>query len=237
MRRTMRFSRRRPFSRRSYSRPYRSSLRRRFSRPSRIRNLNPITADTFAVKLKFNDVQAIQGGASSTNSYKWRGNSVYDPDLTGTGTQPMGYDQYSTLYDYVAVMGSQIKIRLLSGSDQVQQFCVYPQDSTVVTPVTSALREIPYGKTGTNGPYTSSSGNKWLTLKNYMSTAKLYCVDKSFVRSDSVYAHSTATNPTNSWYWILTVDTPAVPSNNNYYFDVQITYYCLFKRRTQLGES
>lgn len=41
-------------------------------------------------------------------------NGVYDPDITGTGHQPYGYDQWSTFYPTWIVLGSKIRVKMVS---------------------------------------------------------------------------------------------------------------------------
>lgn len=229
---------RRSSGRPSLRRSRRYSRRRGFGRASAVVNRNPITADVLFVKLRYNYSSAIVGGAVASVTRTWRGNSIYDPDYTGTGTQPMGYDQYTTLYDYCVILGSKINLKILPGSDTVCQFCIFPSLNSSSTAVTLALREIPYGRTRTGGIY-NIEGNTFITLKNYMSTAKLYCVSKGHIKDTINYAHSASTNPTNQWYWHLEVETQggAAASSLNFTYDVWIDYYVMFKRRTELNVS
>lgn len=46
----------------------------------------------------------------SLNLTNWCANGMYDPNLTGTGHQPMYFDQMTALYDHYVVIGSKIKI-------------------------------------------------------------------------------------------------------------------------------
>lgn len=46
--------------------------------------------------------------------YVFRGNGAFDPDYTGVGSQPKGFDQQEILYDMYHVLGSKITVR---GSD------------------------------------------------------------------------------------------------------------------------
>lgn len=38
-------------------------------------------------------------------------NGMYDPDITGTGHQPMGFDEMAEMYDHYVVIASQITVR------------------------------------------------------------------------------------------------------------------------------
>jgi len=63
------------------------------------------------VKLRYVSWVPLNGGASGASvSYEFRANDVYDPDLTGSGHQPMGFDQMAALYDHFTVLGSTCKV-------------------------------------------------------------------------------------------------------------------------------
>jgi hypothetical protein len=47
---------------------------------------------------------------TSVSVYQFRLNSLHDPDFTGTGHQPMGYDQFSALYQQWWVIGSRVTV-------------------------------------------------------------------------------------------------------------------------------
>lgn len=48
--------------------------------------------------------------SSGDEVYNFRANSLFDPNLTGTGHQPMGFDQLALKYDHYQVLGSVIRI-------------------------------------------------------------------------------------------------------------------------------
>lgn len=64
-------------------------------------------------KRTFNYVERITmdgGVAGAANTYYFSCNGMYDPNRTGTGHQPMGFDQlFSEAYDHFVVIGSKIQ--------------------------------------------------------------------------------------------------------------------------------
>jgi len=46
-------------------------------------------------------------------SYVFRANGLYDPNYTSTGHQPMGFDQWSALYNHYVVLGSKMTVKVL----------------------------------------------------------------------------------------------------------------------------
>lgn len=49
----------------------------------------------------------------SNQRYIFRANSIFDPDYTGTGHQPMGHDQWNQFYDDYIVIGAKMKVTII----------------------------------------------------------------------------------------------------------------------------
>jgi hypothetical protein len=66
--------------------------------------------------------------------YIFRGNGPYDPNQTGTGLQPVGYDNLSTFYSIYGCIGSRITIKAFNLSTVVVQLALAAtQESTTVS--------------------------------------------------------------------------------------------------------
>jgi len=64
------------------------------------------------VKLRFVDSNlTLDPGAGLITSHVYSCNSIYDPDITTTGHQPMGHDQWSKIYRRYTVLSSKITVR------------------------------------------------------------------------------------------------------------------------------
>jgi len=50
------------------------------------------------------------------SSQVFRANSLYDPDLTGTGHQPNGFDTLMQAYDHFTVLASKIRVRTIQAA-------------------------------------------------------------------------------------------------------------------------
>jgi len=53
---------------------------------------------------------AITPSASSATAYVFSANGCYDPDITGTGINPIGFDQMMSFYNHYTVMRSRIRV-------------------------------------------------------------------------------------------------------------------------------
>jgi len=57
--------------------------------------------------------------AGTTENYLFRTNSIFDPDFTGIGHQPLGHDQWAAFYNRYKVVRSNITCSLLKNSESL----------------------------------------------------------------------------------------------------------------------
>lgn len=56
-------------------------------------------------------------GVSTSGYQQFKVNSTYDPDLTGTGTQPLGRDTWAGVYNYYKVLEAHVKVRVYENTN------------------------------------------------------------------------------------------------------------------------
>lgn len=168
----------------------------------------------------------------------FRGNSPYDPDATGFGVQPYGYDQMSNLYSTINVLASAIKVtaNVIPGETfGTKVTCLIAPsrfDTSLAYQDLSDLRA--------NGNYRMSifSHEQGLTRKNivrnYMSTRRLY---PDYTPKLQNFSTTFGGNPTNQWYWLVFFDTSTFLDEVQVAFDVEITYYMILNRENAINES
>lgn len=62
--------------------------------------------------MRYCDTLSINPGTAPTASrYYFRANSIFDPDATGVGHQPLSHDQWSLFFNHYRVYGSKITIK------------------------------------------------------------------------------------------------------------------------------
>lgn len=61
-------------------------------------------------KLRYSEEISIDA-VTSAQTYSFLANGLYDPNVTGTGHQPMNYDTWQSVYDHYTVIGSKINVR------------------------------------------------------------------------------------------------------------------------------
>lgn len=112
-RRTTRRSRRRTFAA-GASKRRRAALARRRRAPRRVRRL-PLTGfpSKKLIRLRYTHSLNLDGGASgAVAKATFRLNGMFQPLNTATTHQPLGFDQWMTIYDHFTVLGSKINVKV-----------------------------------------------------------------------------------------------------------------------------
>lgn len=97
--------------RKRFPRPRKAAASRRRLRLRRTRYLSPGFPSTKLVKMRYVDSMYINPGVATLGTQLFRCNSIYDPDYSGAGHQPLGHDQWQTFYNQYVVIGSKITVR------------------------------------------------------------------------------------------------------------------------------
>lgn len=190
-----------------------------------------VVPDRMITKLKYHDDIIFTSGAVRTVNV-FRGNSLFDPDQTNVGHQPLGFDQWSSFYSKYRVYASKIVCKFVSQEETVPLFIIVVPLNDNTTPSTDAGFETAYAKTATMTGY-QAKGEK--TVTNYMATAKIKSI-KSIEYSEQ-YSALISASPAQEWFWYVicgSVDRTATPDAMA---EITITYYCELFDRINLAVS
>jgi len=97
------------------------------------RSLTPFP-NTKLVRHKYCDQITIPAGAAAGLStlYQFRCNSMFDPDYTGVGHQPMFRDEMAAQYTYYTVLSSKIKFTFTASNTQELIYQLWVDDDVTV---------------------------------------------------------------------------------------------------------
>lgn len=130
-----------PYTKKSVTSKRRRPRRSRTTKLKIYRNPN-VVPDTKIVKHRYVDTFTLSAGAGLPASRVFRANSIFDPDQTGVGHQPLGTDEWSVFYNHYNVIGSKVTAQFISvaevGSASACHVGVLLKDNSVVliNPVT-----------------------------------------------------------------------------------------------------
>lgn len=72
--------------------------------------LGALLKPKLTVKLRYTDIVAINPASGGIATHVFRASSIFDPDSTGAGHQPLLHDEYALLYKRYRVLSSKIKV-------------------------------------------------------------------------------------------------------------------------------
>lgn len=91
------------------------------------------------IKLKYSDTFTLAPGIGSNAVQVFSCNGIFDPDITGVGHQPRGFDEWMAMYDHYVVTGAHIRVRVTTAAgsgDQVFGIALKDSASVHFTPLT-----------------------------------------------------------------------------------------------------
>lgn len=139
----------------------------------------------------FNQTSTLGGVARNL----WRANSIFDPDQTNAGHQPMYRDQWATIYNHYVVIGSKITVTFVPTSATVPMVCGVAGDddsSTSTTPQTLVEQN------NSKHVVIGTTGSEPKTVTMTFEPVDAFGVD---TKDDGRSLTATGSNPFEEWYF------------------------------------
>lgn len=204
--------------------PYRLTIRPGF-----------IVPDELRVKLRYTERITMASAAGIPASYLYVGNGPFDPNSTGAGLQPEGFDEWSTLYSKQRTIGSRMKIRGITTSSTLsfEELVLAPLVNTisVITDINN-LKSAKYAKTAIVATNVAPP-----TITSTASTAQTVGISEEAVEADIAYASNTTALPNLPWYWQIAMQPVDQTSSVTLIVYVEIDYDMVFYTRKALALS
>jgi len=189
----------------------------------------------FTFKTRYVDVgkalDPAAGGIAVSQVYNLT--SLFDPDTTGTGHQPIGFDQIMPMYDHYTVIGARARVELVNADETQPQLCLLQlKDTSVVSTNSAEVIENGVSRYTLLSPKGGSKDTATLTLN--FSSKKFF--GKSPMDGDKYQGTSTS-NPAENCFLHIMVD-PQTTSNVAFVkYIVTIEYIAIMTEPKQLTQS
>lgn len=136
-------------------------------------------------------------------SYVLRATDLYDPDYTGTGHQPMGFDQMMVFYEHFVVTRAKLTVNFNSASGSAQSCCIRVDANN--TPITVIDQILEFGglvrtELGSIGNYGAQK-----TLSLSLNCARFQGVDERTITLDPNLRGDVASSPTENTYFHIQI--------------------------------
>lgn len=200
------------------------TYKRRYKKKSPSSAMGPL-ANTLKANLIYSERFTLNpgvGGIIATQVFS--ANGVFDPNISGTGHQPRGFDQLMTLYDHVIVIGAKITLQV-QNTDGIEAANVVltlrDNDSVDIAP--DNIMEYRFIKNKIFGPL-GSGGN--------VGTVQLACNPNRFLGrskplSDPQLKNSVAANPTEGAFFHVSVFPSSSADMGDIDIYARIEYTCI----------
>lgn len=202
--------------------------------------------DACLVKLIYKTTQPFSfTSAGLINNYQFRGNSLFDPDFSFGGNQPLMYDQLCAFWQQYVVYACSIQVKIIpvstNGAPSNTSFraILWP---TINSTIGSTLDDNAMQPFAIDRLSTANSSTT--IMKGYMGTAKVFGYPKSTVSADQSGNFLTATtlNPNKPWFWnfqMQMADTASVFTSGQAKFMIEYTlmYYSKMCYKQSIGAS
>lgn len=204
-------------------------------RKSGARYLKGITPAT-DIQLTYCDSRVLTSSAGNSVSYVYRLNSVFDPDYTGTGSQPLGFDNMALLYGRYRVDKAVVELKAVTGNATAGILSMAVRnDLTSDATYTDNLASIASGDAAWD--VFSASYNK-MTLKKTVDLARLTGIAKTSYKADDRFQAVVTSSPSETLgLCVSATQQGGAASTVVVAYTIKITYYCHFFDHVKLPLS
>lgn len=170
--------------------------------------------------------------------YFFTANGVYDPNVTGTGHQPIGFDQMMLFYEQCTVVRSKITVDILnSNSGPISRTCLFLTPDAAV--LTDPNRILENGQAVTKITYNNVTWGSVASLSMDCDIAAYFGrprTVRNLLQDDNLFC-TAAANPVEQVYYAVGGWDPFGSNTLGFFFNVTIEYDTVFWEPRKLTES
>ena len=168
------------------------------------------------------------GGIASV--YVFNLNSLFDPNVTGVGHQPTGFDQLMAIYEQYTVYGVKYKVSI-NNVDATQAVIAGVTTNDSSTTQTDPRVYMENGQTEWKGVSNrNGAGEDIVYFSNYVDLAKVHGLPMNQYLNEDVYAGTQTTNPTENSFlhvWAAAYDNLSDPGTQ--FLWIELEMFCVLK--------
>lgn len=212
--------------------PNQQSKGRNTLKRSRKSGVPDIFPDTVLVDLHYGDYFSLTSTTGSLGSYFFNATSCYDPNNTGTGHQPAGFDQYMALYESYVVEGATFTVQASTASAEPIRVSLTASKEYVTVPAgMEFLTEWPQTKIAV------ATSAVPATLSMAALTHEFFQVPRASLTALDAAVGNASANPASMWYFRVYAQTDDYSSSGTVNCLVKLTQRVRFFKRKLIAPS
>lgn len=193
-------------------------------------------------KLAYTETLTLNPGLGGIAQYVYSCNSLYDPNVTGAGHQPRGFDQIMAAFNFYTVIGSRIRARVV-GSELSGATRLLLTNSNTTTPVSmeaadsyAYIKENQHVKDQMIIPGNAQlNANRKISLNHGWSAKKFFNAKNLF--DGTQWRGTSATSPTEQAYWNVIATGWEGADVGACYVEIDIEYIAVFEDPIAVASS
>jgi len=231
------------YNRRKVSRRVRKRRQTRYSKRRISRGIKRLPSwfpfgKSRTCKLRYSETLTINPALGTAGTYTFSANGLYDPNISGSGHQPYGFDQLCALYNHYYVTGARCRVTLINNpADTFFTIGLKLCDATTLnTSNPEYLLEQPGFRKRILSNSTALARN--IVSSNFSCKKFFNLRGKSFILADDTLSGSASANPAEQAYFVF-VYQPVLPTQDltTATFIVEIDYIATFTGPKELSAS
>lgn len=189
--------------------------------------------DRAVTKLRYTAFGSISTAISGYGEQIFRLNSLFDPDYSGAGSQPLGFDQWAAFYNRYKVLSVKVRCQFAASTGLAESIVSLTPNmvNTIDTSGNHVLAE-PYSK---NSVFSTNGGWKPVIEAEY-SIPKLFGLT-TLEYGEEAYTAATSGSPVNVAYLHVRVDTLSGGLSGSVYYFLEAEFSVEFYSRVELDLS
>jgi len=191
------------------------------------KTVRPGPPDEMRLILRYNQSPIVTSITGIGQSYLFRGNSIFDPDLSGVGAQPAYYPELQQIYFRYRVHACRCRL-IITPTTNTTTDCVLaalPTTSPMTVSVTlESLKAQNYVRKGM-----VMYGGVPLKLNMNIGTAEIFGLPNSVIDADDTFWGDNTTNPGRTWIYQFACQNVDLASSAairvNFELDYEVTLF------------
>lgn len=186
---------------------------------------------------RYNETILLDPSAGVPSVHYFNAIGMYDPNSTGTGHQPLGFDQYTPIYDHYTVLGSKITVDFTAATTSAalgaNKVCIFVNDDASAVTTWDTIME---QGGAVSKILTGSNAGGTCRLSKKFSTKKFFGVTD--VKDNDQLKGSNSANPLDGAYFaVLAQGMTSSDNPNGFYANVMIEYITQWSEPRSLNQS
>lgn len=220
--------------------PFRPPKRPAFQRIPRSIPLSGFPA-TQTVRLKYCTEIALNPPSGATQTHNFSANGMFDPDVTGIGHQPKGFDNWTGVYRHYTVIASKIKVTPVSTDGTAGLTGFYFGVGTTTGTIdyngmspTTIMESANATSYKFINHFTTSGADNYSAVKAFWSGRKVFGRN---VLGASQFSGSSGANPDEQSFFTVWAGSVNGNDPGNVNYLVEIEYIAVFAEKIPLAQS